>query len=147
MASPAGRSPLFRIERLRLPSLRFRIPRFDRVIADRVTTRWGRFKGTMKGRLINFVFRAFWRHGTEDEKPTQTVVRGYFQYHAIPGNEERLKAFRREVLRMWLRQLQRRSQRSRWTWARFLEHLEVLLPEVTILHPWPPARFAAKHPR
>jgi hypothetical protein len=26
------------------------------------------------------------------------VVRGYFQYHAVPGNWERLKAFRREVL-------------------------------------------------
>jgi hypothetical protein len=25
------------------------------------------------------------------------VVRGYFQYHAVPGNWERFKAFRREV--------------------------------------------------
>ena len=32
----------------------------------------------------------------------QSVVRGYFQYHAIPGNWARLKAFRNEVLRMWL---------------------------------------------
>jgi hypothetical protein len=28
-------------------------------------------------------------------------VRGYFQYQAVPRNEERLKAFRHEVLRMW----------------------------------------------
>jgi RNA-directed DNA polymerase len=26
------------------------------------------------------------------------VVRGYFQYHAIPGNWARLKAFRNDVL-------------------------------------------------
>ena len=75
----------------------------------------------------------------------QTVVRGYFQYHAIPGNEEQLKAFRNDVLRLWLRQLRRRSQRSRWTWARFLELLGVLIPEVRILHPYPNARFDAKH--
>ncbi len=31
----------------------------------------------------------------------KAVVRGYFQYHAVPRNEERMKAFRREVLRMW----------------------------------------------
>ena len=76
-----------------------------------------------------------------------SVVRGYFQYHAVPDNEERLKAFRNDVLRLWLRQLRRRSQRSRWTWARFQERLGVALPPVEILHPWPPARFAANHPR
>ena len=58
----------------------------------------------------------------------QSVVRGYFQYHAVPGNEERLRAFRKDVLRLWLRQLRRRSQRSRWTWERFLERLGALLP-------------------
>ena len=31
----------------------------------------------------------------------QSVVRGYFRYHAVPRNEERLHAFRHEVLRMW----------------------------------------------
>ena len=45
----------------------------------------------------------------------QAVVRGYFLYHAIPGNEERLKAFLHEVRRSWLRMLRRRSQRTRWT--------------------------------
>jgi group II intron reverse transcriptase/maturase len=77
----------------------------------------------------------------------QSVVRGYFQYHAIPDNWARLDAFRREVLRMWLRQLRRRSQRSRWTWERFIARLGVLLPEVRILHPYPNVRFDAKYPR
>ena len=40
----------------------------------------------------------------------QSVVRGYFQYHAIPGNEVRLRAFRHDVLRLWMRQLRRRSR-------------------------------------
>jgi group II intron reverse transcriptase/maturase len=76
-----------------------------------------------------------------------SVVRGYFQYHAIPDNEDRLRAFRNDVLRMWLRQLRRRSQRSRWTWTRFQERLGVLLPPVAVQHPWPRVRFAAKHSR
>jgi RNA-directed DNA polymerase len=74
----------------------------------------------------------------------QSVVRGYFQYHAIPGNEERLRAFRKDVLRLWLRQLRRRSQRSRWTWERFQAIFGVLLPDVRILHPYPDARFDAR---
>src|SRR3981081_382686 len=60
----------------------------------------------------------------------ESVVRGYFQYHAVPCNEERLKAFRHEVLRMWWRQLRRRSQPSRWSWARFQENLGPYIPEV-----------------
>jgi group II intron reverse transcriptase/maturase len=77
----------------------------------------------------------------------KTVVRGYFQYHAVPGNEERLKAFLHEVRRTWLRTLRRRSQRSRWTWKRFMEQLGNLLPAVEIQHPYPTERFDAKHPR
>ena len=76
-----------------------------------------------------------------------SVVRGYFQYHAVPDNEERLRAFRNDVQRLWLRQLHRRSQRSRWTWERFREQLGTRLPPVEILHPWPHERFAARHSR
>jgi RNA-directed DNA polymerase len=75
------------------------------------------------------------------------VVRGYFQYHAVPGNEQQMKTFRQDVLRKWLWQLRRRSQRSGWSWERFQEWLGVLLPPVKDLHPWPEVRFAAKHPR
>jgi group II intron reverse transcriptase/maturase len=77
----------------------------------------------------------------------KSVVRGYFQYHAVPRNEERLKAFRHEVLRMWLWQLRRRSQRHRWSWERFQERLGHLIPEVEILHPYPEVRYAWNHPR
>jgi len=73
------------------------------------------------------------------------VVRGYFQYHAVPGNWGRLKAFRNDVLRLWLQTLRRRSQRSRLTLERFLEGLGRLLPPVQILQPYPNVRFDAKH--
>ena len=77
----------------------------------------------------------------------QTVVGGYFRYHAVPRNEQRLKAFRHEVLRLRLWQLGRRSQRHRWTWNRFPEKLGNLLPEVGIMHPYPEVRFAFRHPK
>jgi RNA-directed DNA polymerase len=77
----------------------------------------------------------------------QSVVRGYFQYHAVPGNEHRLRAFRKDVLRLWLHQLRRRSQRSRWTWERFRERLAVQIPFAQIEHPYPSVRLDAKHPR
>jgi len=76
----------------------------------------------------------------------KSVVRGYFQYHALPRNEQRMKAFRHEVLRMWWWQLRRRSQRTRWGWNNFMEKLGHQLPKVEALHPYPEVRFALNHP-
>jgi group II intron reverse transcriptase/maturase len=74
----------------------------------------------------------------------QQVVRGYFAYYAVPGNWARMKAFRNDVLRLWLKQLQRRSQRTKWTWERFVTRLGNLLPEVHLQHPYPNVRFDAR---
>ena len=51
-----------------------------------------------------------------------SVVRGWRQYHAVPGNYERLKQFDEAVRRLWLRQIRRRRQRGRsgWTGQRML---------------------------
>ena len=95
---------------------------------------WQQLRRRMHGRTSDTV------------KWLKSVARGYFQYHAIPRNEDRMKAFRNEVLRMWLWALRRRSQRSRWTWGKFLEKLGNLLPEVKVLHPYPDVRFASDHP-
>jgi len=42
----------------------------------------------------------------------QSVVRGYFNYHAVPGNMQRLKAFRTRVTRLWRWTLRCRSQKA-----------------------------------
>ena len=76
----------------------------------------------------------------------QQVVRGYFQYHAVPGNCARLRAFRSDVLWSWLQALRRRSQRHRMSWERFTLRLDPLVPAVQVLHPYPDARFDAKYP-
>jgi RNA-directed DNA polymerase len=75
------------------------------------------------------------------------VVRGYFNYHAVPGNMSRLHTFRQELARYWRFTLGRRSQRSPWTWERFKPLIAHYLPQPEILHPYPLARFYAKHPR
>ena len=75
------------------------------------------------------------------------VVRGYFNYHAVPTNARRLGAFRHHVMNLWRRALKRRSQRDRTTWAVMARLAAAFLPPARILHPWPDVRFAANHPR
>jgi RNA-directed DNA polymerase len=77
----------------------------------------------------------------------RSVVQGWFNYHAVPGNMDRLNAFRSQVLRLWFRALRRRSQRRPMTWARFLRLVRRWLPSARILHPHPNVRFDATHPR
>jgi RNA-directed DNA polymerase len=75
------------------------------------------------------------------------VVRGFNQYHAVPGNFARVNAFRHEVMKLWKRTLRRRSQKANTTWEQMLILAKHWLPPARILHPWPDARFLVKHPR
>jgi hypothetical protein len=40
----------------------------------------------------------------------QKVVTGYYQYHAVPGNLDRLSVFGQRLRRLWRLTLRRRSQ-------------------------------------
>lgn len=75
------------------------------------------------------------------------VVRGYFNYHAVPGNSIVLDVFRTQVARYWLQTLRRRSQRDNLTWKRFNLLVCRWLPRVRATHPYPNVRFYAKHSR
>src|SRR5713101_5403362 len=77
----------------------------------------------------------------------KSVVQGYFNYHAVPGNTDRLRVFRARVTRLWRRVLLCRSQKHRLTAARMYALEERWLPVPRVLHPFPDARFAATHPR
>jgi RNA-directed DNA polymerase len=77
----------------------------------------------------------------------RSVVQGYFNYHAVPGNFVALPLFRREVARSWLQALRRRSQRHPLPWARFGAIVDRFPPLPRILHPEPGARFDRHHPR
>ena len=77
----------------------------------------------------------------------RSVVQGYFNYHAVPGNLASLRRFRFEVRKRWLRVIRRRSQRSGMTWELLERFAAQWLPVPKILHPYPHLRFDAKHPR
>ena len=77
----------------------------------------------------------------------QSVVQGYFNYYAVPGNLDSLAVFRERLLGLWWRRLRRRSQRDRFSWNRMLALGRRWLPEPRPLHPYPAVRFAASHPR
>lgn len=76
------------------------------------------------------------------------VLRGHANYYGVPGNSSALASFRHQVRHAWHRQLQRRSQRARWTKEkhdRFDERFP--LPNLRICHPKPHDRFYEMHSR
>ena len=77
----------------------------------------------------------------------EQVVRGYFNYHAVPTNGRALEVFRHHATNLWRRTLRRRSQKDGMTWARMMQLVDAWLPKPIILHPWPSDRFAVTHPR
>ena len=81
------------------------------------------------------------------EKWLRQVVKGYFNYHAVPTNSRALSTFRFFVTELWLRSLRRRSQKDGMSWERITRLANDLLPKPLILHPWPEQRFAVTHPR
>lgn len=76
-----------------------------------------------------------------------SVVRGWFAYHAVPGNSRALDSFRRQVMRHWHTALRHRSQRHRLDWPKMTRLQARWLPRVRILHPWPEQRLGVSHPR
>jgi len=78
----------------------------------------------------------------------RSVVQGWFNYHAVPGNFPCLDQFLTDVQQLWRRALRRRSQRGRrWNWKRLKSLFTRWLPKPKILHPYPNQRFAVTHPR
>jgi RNA-directed DNA polymerase len=75
------------------------------------------------------------------------VVTGYYRYHAVPGNLDRLRIFGHRLARLWWRILSRRSHRGDVSWARLTPTLEKSIPVPRVLHPYPTERFLASHPR
>jgi hypothetical protein len=88
--------------------------------------------------------RRHWRV-SDQYKWLCSVLRGHYQYYAVPTNTRALRSFQHAVRWTWHRSLQRRSQRGRWSPAKakaFEEHYP--LPSPRILHPWPTDRFATR---
>ena len=70
-----------------------------------------------------------------------SVLRGHYNYYAVPGNSQAVDAFRDQVTRHWHKALRRRSQRQRLNWERMHRLAQRWLPPAKVTHPWPEARF------
>lgn len=75
------------------------------------------------------------------------VVRGFYQYHAVPGNWASLSRFRERIGRYWRQALERRSQKGRLNADRVSRLCNRWLPRPRLMHPYPSVRFDARHPR
>jgi RNA-directed DNA polymerase len=75
----------------------------------------------------------------------RSVLNGYCQYHAVPGNLTVLARFRRQVARYWYHALAQRSHR-RPTWDKLGPILDQWLPAPKVVHAYPDARFRARRP-
>jgi len=110
------------------------------------TTRGDRMRNTLHSLKEELRLR---RHYplTKQGQWLRRVVTGYFNYHAVPTNWNRMAAFRHHVTWLWMRSLRRRSQRDCLSWKRVRRLAARWLPRASIRHPWPEQRFFVKHPR
>lgn len=78
-----------------------------------------------------------------------SVVRGFTQYYAVPGNMDAVREFYTQIGRYWHWVIRRRSHkaRTRWTWERFYRLQQRWIPRPRMAHPYPGDRFDAKHSR
>ena len=116
-------------------------------------TRNGRFmlrritvKKRMRAKLQNVKYELKQRRHQsipEQGKWLGAVVRGHCNYYAVPGNDNAVNSFLRQVTRLWMQSLRRRSQRHRLNWKRMNRLATRWLPPITCLHPFPEVRFAA----
>lgn len=71
----------------------------------------------------------------------QRVGVGYFNYHAIPGNTDTLRQWRKQVARYWFQILRRRSHKDKTRWQWFGPVANYWLPPARARLPWLEARF------
>ena len=117
-------------------------------------TRNGRFKlkritikKKMRAKLssVKTEIRRRWHHSIPEQgRWLASVLAGHYRYYAVPDNIRALQAFREAIIRLWLKALRRRSQRSGMTWERIRRFAERWLPTARIQHPWPTTRFDAR---
>ena len=72
----------------------------------------------------------------------RSVLTGYFNYFAVPGNSVSIGIMRTEVCRAWLKAIRRRSQKGRkFNWRKMKILVGIFIPPTNIRHPYPSQRF------
>jgi RNA-directed DNA polymerase len=73
------------------------------------------------------------------------VVTGYYRYHAVPGNIDRLSVFGQRLRRLWWLILRGRSQRP-LPWDPVNRIFPLWIPAARVSHPYLEVRTLAAHP-
>ena len=115
-------------------------------------TRYGKFKvgrrTSKKKRKAKYAeIRKELRRRTHHPVPVtlrwlNRVLRGHYNYYAVPGNLPALRWLWDQVKYCWRQRLSRRSQRANWSekrWKAFWKRYVLLRPK--IVHPYPNKRF------
>lgn len=74
-------------------------------------------------------------------KYLKSVIGGHVRYYGVPGNGNRINAFRYIISQQWQRSLSRRSQNGQVTWERMKRLIDRWLPPAHICHPYPSQRL------
>ena len=77
----------------------------------------------------------------------KSVVQGYFNYYAVPGNLTSLGVFRDRVIALWWRSIRRRSQTHRILMDTHSRFGSAMASSTACAPSLPDARFAATHLR
>ena len=114
-------------------------------------TRRGRFtvlrrtvRKRMRAKLLALKAELRWRwHDPVPEvgRWLGSVVQGHINYFAVPLNFSAVAHVRDQVIRHWMRALNRRSQKANVTRARMHRLVRAWIPPVRIVHPYPDQRF------
>ena len=78
---------------------------------------------------------------------SEVVQRGYYQYHAVPGNSATLGRFRHRVYLAVVASSGPPQSDGGCDWDRYCAIFDRWIPYPRILHPYPSVRFDAMHPR
>jgi len=71
-----------------------------------------------------------------------SILRGHYEYFAVPLNYRAISSFRNAILRLWHQTLKRKSQKAKVTWERMSQLAKRWLPKPRIVHPYPNQRLA-----
>jgi hypothetical protein len=69
------------------------------------------------------------------------VVAGHARYYGVPMNGASISVFRKEVCRMWLKVLRRRSHKQNLIWDRMQRLTARWVPLARLCHPYPLKRL------
>ena len=121
---------------------------FTHICAKTRNGRFTVFRKTMRQRLQRKLKEVYGelRRRMHEPIPDQgrylrTVVGGHTRYYGVPMNGPSVSVFRKQVCRLWMKVLRRRSHKHNLTWTRMERLIARWIPLSRVCHPYPLVRL------